>query len=220
MHTILNFTEELQLRVRMLTTGQWRDLDDDERRAFLQPATMILDAVREAEADLAARRRELQPPAFAKYRAQRLATLQTKITETAQARAKILRQVDELRANALRGFVRQAHGWTLAPPPEFTSEDLHDIREVRARLATLSPPECARRYLEAVAAGDDPILTAAFERSPKSFPLVDDATRARADALRIAQSPVAGSIEALEGALAGFDHFVAIASTGLAEHLP
>ena len=78
-----------------------------------------------------------------------------------------------------------------------TVEQVARQREIRDRLHLEPRLRVKEMYLEAAYTGDDPELVAAIEQAPRSFPLVDDATRQQVRDWRIDNSPFAPRIRML-----------------------
>jgi hypothetical protein len=188
------FSETLDFRLAGYARTIGEALGDEERDRLLAlwKADLAAFKAMDAEAQRIRTSRDLAPAGKTKAMAALTERANALLAKLHAEHAKTMIKLRETEDMASDGIV---------PDPTSTGAYLHTrrvepsvegallAREVRDLLRTVSPLERAQRYLAAVAVGDDPALVAAVEGAPKAFPLVEEATLAKAREIRINASP-------------------------------
>jgi hypothetical protein len=199
--------DSMRMQVEMYERDVVKGLTADERKLLFDDAVRQLPyAVRNIRFTLDEERNAgLLTAAGVRARGGQLAKEVVKSVEKMEAqRRQVEEQIAQMRKDALAvDFVKDGSGWVRKAKASPTAEQLVEEREVRDLIrqqldaGKMQPFELSQRYLDAVRDGSDPAFVGALERAPRAFPLLDARTRAQADEIRIAQSPLAETINRL-----------------------
>jgi hypothetical protein len=197
--------DELTMRIELVEREIAPHLEKDEQRLLsTDKLRTISDELRAITATAADERRR---GAFTTESAERAGTLDRTLNEIDAQGATLDEELVAMRARAIRGLVpSEGGGWVERRRVDPTLEQREERREIRdlIRSQLEKDPDAERlrlqrTYLEEVAKGSDADeqFLAAVEGAPKSFALIDDRTRQRADEIRIGLSPLKSRIDRL-----------------------